>query len=234
MSVKYKVVSNEIESEILSGIYNKTKKLPTEDELMKKFDVSRNTIRKAIDILVDLGYVYQVQGSGIFLREFAKPGCVTLNGMKGLTKEFSNEKLKSILIDLALIEADEELSKKMKCSIGTKIYKLKRIRYLNGEPYVIEESYYNKDLVPYLNKEICEESIYRYIENDLKLKIGFADKMIYAEKLNNEDAKLLNLKEGDPALIIENTAFLSTGIIFDISREKYNFKKGKLLSLGKN
>ncbi|MBR8643937.1 UTRA domain-containing protein [[Brevibacterium] frigoritolerans] len=49
--------------------------------------------------------------------------------------------MKSKVLKLELIEADEELAKRMKCNVKTKIYNLKRVRYLNGQPIVIEESF---------------------------------------------------------------------------------------------
>lgn len=234
MVVKYRVVAEQMEKEFIEGKFHSHAKLPTEEELMKQFDVSRNTIRKAIEVLVDAGYIYQVQGSGIFLREFSKPGCIPIKGMKGLTASFPEDELKSELIDLNLLDADEEIAHKMKCKIGTKIYHVKRVRYLNGETIAVEESFFNKDIIPYLNKEICESSIYKYIKEDLKLNIGFADQIIYAEKLSKEEAQLLNLEEDAPTLIIENTVFLNSGVIFDISQGKFNYKYAKLLSLATN
>lgn len=234
MKVKYKMVVDQIEKEILEGKYPSQTKLPTEEELMRRFDVSRNTIRKAIEILVENGYVYQVQGSGIFLREFTKPGCITMRNMNGLTNEFAKDELKSELLELSLLDADESLAHQMKCKVNTKIYYIKRLRYLNGVPYVIEESYFNKEIIPYLNKEICDGSIYKYITEDLKLNIGFADKVIHCEKLNESDAELLQLQQGDPTLICENTVFLNTGVIFDFSKEKYNYQTTKLLTLATN
>ncbi|WP_019243330.1 MULTISPECIES: GntR family transcriptional regulator [Bacillus] len=234
MKVKYKMVVDQIEKEILEGKYPSQTKLPTEEELMRRFDVSRNTIRKAIEILVENGYVYQVQGSGIFLREFTKPGCITMRNMIGLTNEFAKDELKSELLELSLLDADESLAHQMKCKVNTKIYYIKRLRYLNGVPYVIEESYFNKEIIPYLNKEICDGSIYKYITEDLKLNIGFADKVIHCEKLNESDAELLQLQQGDPTLICENTVFLNTGVIFDFSKEKYNYQTTKLLTLATN
>ncbi|RFU60996.1 GntR family transcriptional regulator [Bacillus sp. V59.32b] len=231
MDVKYKIVAEQMEKEILEGTYAFNTKLPTEEALMKKFDVSRNTIRKAIDSLVEHGYIYQVQGSGVFLREFSRPGCISIKNMVGLTKEFEKDEMSSKLLALELMVADEELAGQMKCKVNTNIYFLKRVRYRNGVPFVIEESFYNKDLIPLLDKEIAGGSIYRYITDDLKLKVGFADKIISCEKLNDEDAELLGLESGDPALIVENTVFLNTGVVFDISREKYNYTTAKLLML---
>lgn len=231
MQTKYEMVVNILEKEMLEDRYSLSKKLPTEEELIKKFNVSKNTIRKAIEILVTKGYVYRVQGSGIFLREFTKNGCAQIRDINGLSKQYSNEKFESKVAEFSLINADEKLSNRMKCDIGTKIYYIKRVRYLNGDPIEIEESYYNKDIIPYLNEEICSKSIFDYITNDLKLKIGFADRIITSEKLTEEEASFLNLEKDDPALVLNNTIFLSSGIVFDISVEKFNYKNMKLISL---
>ena len=231
MITKYGEVVKVLENEILEGKYNKTKKLPTEDELIGILNVSKLTLRKALDILVSKGYVYRVQGSGVFLRDFNREGCMDVREMNGLTRTYFNNSLKSRVIELSLIDADEELASKMKCPVNTKVYYIKRVRYLEDVPMEIEESYYNKEIIPYLNKEICEGSIFTYIINDLKLKIGFSDRVISCDKLNAEDAVLLGLKENDPALILNNTVFLSNGIVFDISIEKYNYNKMKIISL---
>lgn len=235
MQTKYEIIVDILEKEILEGKYDTNKKLPTEEELIIKLNVSKNTVRKAIDILVSKGYIYRVQGSGIFLREFSKLGCMDIKEMNGLTKTYSNNNLKSKVLEFLLIDADEELASKMKCEVNTKIYYVKRVRYLNGEPMEIEESYYNKDVIQYLNEEICSKSIFSYIINDLKLKIGFADRVISCDKLSEEEAKLLNLNKDDPTLVLNNTVFLSSGVVFDVSLEKYNYTKMKIISLtGKN
>lgn len=234
MQKKYETIVNILEKEILDGKYDSNKKLPTEEELISRLNVSKNTVRKAIDILVTKGYIYRVQGSGIFLRDFSREGCMDIREMNGLTKTYSNNNLKSKVLELSLIDADEELASKMRCNVNTKLYYVKRVRYLNSEPMEIEESYYNKEIIPYLNEEICSKSIFSYVINDLKLKIGFADRVISCEKLNEEEAELLNLKKDDPTLIINNTVFLSSGIVFDVSLEKYNYSKMKIISLTSN
>lgn len=231
MAAKYDLVAKEIEQEILNGKHIKGKRLPTETELMKRYSISRNTVRNAIKVLAEKGYFYSVQGSGVFLRNFAQPGCISLNGMQSLSKIFPGKKLVSKVLSLDLIPADKVWSERMMCPVGTMLYHVSRLRFLDGKPFDIEDSYYNKSIVPYLNVEICEGSIFQYITSDLNLSIGFADKVVSSEKLNKEEAKLLELEQGDPALIVNNTIYLNTGIIFDISRDKFHYKDVKMLAL---
>ena len=231
MSTKYKQIVSELEVDLLSGKYNEVKKLPREEDLIEKYQVSRTTIRKAIAMLVNKGYVYQVQGSGIFIREASLQDYVSLENLKGLTRDFPDKKIESKLINLMVINADEDLAKQMKCDVGTDIYFLERLRYVNEEPFAVEYTYLNKNVIPYMSEEIAHRSIYSFIINDLKLSIGFADKIIYADKLDSESAQLLQLSENDPTLVIENTVFLTNGTVFEVSKVIHNYKNTKLLKL---
>ena len=231
MSTKYKQIVSELEADLLSGKYNEVKKLPREEDLIEKYQVSRTTIRKAIAMLVNKGYVYQVQGSGIFIREASLQDYVSLENLKGLTRDFPDKKIESKLINLMVINADEDLAKQMKCDVGTDIYFLERLRYVNEEPFAVEYTYLNKNVIPYMSEEIAHRSIYSFIINDLKLSIGFADKIIYADKSDSESAQLLQLSENDPTLVIENTVFLTNGTVFEVSKVIHNYKNTKLLKL---
>lgn len=231
MSTKYKQIVSELEADLLSGKYNEVKKLPREEDLIEKYQVSRTTIRKAIAMLVNKGYVYQMQGSGIFIREASLQDYVSLENLKGLTRDFPDKKIESKLINLMVINADEDLAKQMKCDVGTDIYFLERLRYVNEEPFAVEYTYLNKNVIPYMSEEIAHRSIYSFIINDLKLSIGFADKIIYADKLDSELAQLLQLSENDPTLVIENTVFLTNGTVFEVSKVIHNYKNTKLLKL---
>lgn len=230
MKHKYEKVFQVLEENIITGKYEKARKLPTEDELMKQFSVSRNTIRKAIEVLDKKGYIYLVQGSGMFIREVTREGSIVVNNMRGLSRDFPNSRVESKVLELKVIKATREIADKLKCTVETSIYYVRRLRIVDGNPFCIETTYFNKDIIPYLNEDIAKESIYGYITKDLKLNIGFADKSIYCEKLSDENAKLLNLNEGEPALIVENVVFLSNGLIFDVSSAVFNYKYAKLIT----
>lgn len=231
MGVKYKEIAEILQDDIINGKYKEKSKLPTVEELMKDFNVSKNTLRAAIELLVDKGYIYQVQGSGIFVRPTSRDGYINITNMRGITTDFKDHKVESKILDFKIITADEELAEKMRCEIGTEIYNVKRLRIMDGQPFSIEDSFFNKDLVPYLNNEIIQNSIYKYIKTALKLTIGFADKIICCEKLSAEEADLIGVNEGEATLVIENTVYLTNGLIFDVSRSKYNYNNTKLISV---
>lgn len=231
MSVKYKIIADTLEKEIEQGKYSDTNKMPTEAELGNRFEVSRNTIRKAIEILVKKGIAYQVQGSGAFIRESLGENFVNLQNMNGLTKDFADKTIETKVLDFKLIKADEKIANKMKCEVGTDIYFVNRLRTVDGWTYTVEYSYFNKDLILYLNKDIIKGSIYNYIREDLKLTIGLVERIFYADTLSDIDAKLLKLEKGGAALINENVAKLNTGEIFDYSVAIVNSKNVKFTFL---
>ncbi|ADH08239.1 MULTISPECIES: GntR family transcriptional regulator [Bacillus cereus group] len=230
MSAKYKQIADVLEQNIRDGLFNETKKLPTEEALMNRFEVSRNTIRKVISQLVNRGYIFQVQGSGMFLRETSVTDYINLGSLRGLTKNLISQNIETKVLELEVIDADEEIAKRMQCEAETRLYFLKRLRIVDAKPFSIEVSYFKKDIIPYLNEEIALSSVYSYFIEDLRLNIGFADKVISCEKVNKENAQLLELNEGDPALLIENTVYLVNGTIFELSQSMFHYEKAKLLN----
>lgn len=72
MKHKYEEVEEKIIKWATTAKYKPHEKIPTESELMEMFNVSRHTIRKAIGDLVSMQYVYRIQGSGIYISDWAE------------------------------------------------------------------------------------------------------------------------------------------------------------------
>ncbi|MDK8392248.1 UTRA domain-containing protein, partial [Lactobacillus gasseri] len=106
-------------------------------------------------------------------------------------------------------------------------YFIKRLRKQDGKPFVLEESYYRKSIIPFMSKEIAEGSIFDYIREGLKKEIRFSDKYMRVRKLTADEAKYLELKEGDPCLEVYDTFYLANGTAFDSSKLVYNYKNSK-------
>jgi len=65
----YHDIADDITKSINEGLFDK--KLPTEVQLMARYNVSRNTIRKAIDLVYQKGLLRRVQGSGYFINDIS-------------------------------------------------------------------------------------------------------------------------------------------------------------------
>lgn len=90
--------------------------------------------------------------------------------------------------------------------------------------FCLEELFYNKFIVMYLNNEIVFQFIFYYIKEGFGLKIGFFDLYFYVGKLNEEEVMYLGLKEGDFKLFIEMFFYLVNGQLFDFLKVMYNYE----------
>ena len=222
--LKYQIIANEIEDNIYSNDLPQGTKLPTVETLASDYKVSKSTIVKAIESLVSKGIVYQLQGSGIFVRRRNRSGYIDLNITQGFTTSLKEFKITSKVLEFNLIRADEEISELIECNINDEIYLVKRLRYIDDEIMCYEEAYYKKSIVPYLTKEIAQGSIFEYLQTALNLNIGFSDRYLHLEKLDNNHANLLDLTPNDPAMIVLEQIYLSSGVCFNVSKLVYNYK----------
>lgn len=220
---KYDMIATDLKKRIESGEFEETKKLPTGSELMKEYNASKNTINSAINLLVSDGLLFAIHGSGFYIRKPNK-GTIKLNNTIGFSNEHPGEKIERDILKFELIKCNQELAEKMECSIGTPIYEIKRLMYIDDQPFAVEYTYYNKDIIPYLNEDIARKSIFSFIIDDLKLTIGFSEKYISAYPLSKEDQELLQLEPGAFGLIIDDNVFLSNGKKFNYSKIWYNYK----------
>lgn len=84
MESKYNQVKNSIRSMVLQGFYQPHQKIGSESELMKHYHVSRHTVRKAINDLVNEGWIYKKQGSGTFCADYSKMEEMVSAGAKNI------------------------------------------------------------------------------------------------------------------------------------------------------
>ncbi|MEQ7805391.1 GntR family transcriptional regulator [Priestia megaterium] len=225
--IKYQQIAIEIETYIEEHKLQQGDKLPVLETLMAQFEASKSTVTKALDLLEKKGVVFQVRGSGIFVRRHKRKGYIGLLSNQGFTSELEDFQLTSEVIELDVRKPTQEAALNLNIEDNSDVYYVKRVRYINGQTLCLEESFYNKSIVTYLNNEIVSQSIFHYIKEGLGLKIGFSDLYLHVGKLNEEEAKYLGLKEGDPKLFIETLFHLANGQPFDFSKVTYNYEQSQ-------
>ena len=228
--LKYQQIANEIENYIYSNDLSQGTKLPTVENFASDYKVSKSTIVKALESLVLKGVIYQVQGSGIFVRRRNRVGYIDFNIIAGFTSSLKEFKITSKVLDFDIIKADNEITKSLECDLNDEIYRIKRIRYINNEIMCYEESYYKRSIVPYLTKEIAKGSIFEYLNNALNLNIGFSDRYLNIIKLDKDIADLLELDANDPAMTVSEQIYLSSGLMFNFSKIIYHYKHTQFYS----
>src|SRR5699024_10055405 len=84
------------------------------------------------------------------------------------------------------LDSKNDITKLLKSNTKDSVWNVVRIRKVDDERIILDKDYFSEKFVPRLSKEICEKSIYHYIENDLGLIIGFAQKEIVVETPTDE------------------------------------------------
>src|SRR5699024_9177368 len=141
-----------------------------------------------------------------------------------LNKQLSNQEVKSQIISFKLDFPNELVQEKLMLDKHDPIYKIIRLRIVDGAPYILEHTIMNANLIPGINEEILHQSIYDYIHQELNLQFGGAHRIIQADKASEYDQKYLKCEEHDPILEIEQVVYLEDGTPFEYSRSrnKYN------------
>ena len=176
MLSKYQKISQDLINKIKSQEINAHTYLPSENELMKMYKASRDTIRKALDILLKNGYIQKNKGKGSLVLDVDKVAFPVsgVTSFKELAKTINGEVITEV-IEVSLNPVDEIMKKELYMEQGN-YYKVRRIREIDGERVILDTDFLNAEIVPGINTEIAKDSLYSYIENVLDLKISFARK----------------------------------------------------------
>ncbi|MFE7082905.1 GntR family transcriptional regulator [Priestia megaterium] len=225
--LKYQHIANEIEKYIEERALQQKDKLPSLETLMTQFGVSKSTITKSLDLLEKKGIVFQVRGSGIFVRRHKRKGYISLLSNQGFKKSLEDFQITSKVIELDVRKPTKEAALNLNMELDDDVYFVKRVRYIYGQTLCLEESYFNKSIITYLNNEIISESIFNYITQGLGLNIGFADTFLHVDKLTDKEATYLGLKKEDPKLYVESVFHLTNGQPFDFSKVTYNYEQSQ-------
>ncbi|MGN1399895.1 MAG: GntR family transcriptional regulator [Bacillus sp. (in: firmicutes)] len=225
---KYESISTEMRKRIKDGYYPVDSPIPDEHSLAKEFGCSRMTMKRALDILVAEGLLYRKRGHGTFIIQTFN-GDQTLNVISDESIGFSNlvkgKKVNSQVIELNIDFPSPEVADHLAIDVETPVYHIIRLRMVEDEPYVIEETYMPSNLIPGINEKVLTSSIYSYIQDTLELKIGGAHRKIRACKSNELDQMYMGCKADDPVLEVEQVGYLNNGVPFEYSFSRHRYDK---------
>ncbi|MCX8657139.1 GntR family transcriptional regulator [Gilliamella sp. B2840] len=225
--LKYRDVAKKIQQAIYQQNLPKDTQLPNIEGLINQYQVSRTTIIKALNCLERHGVIYQIQGSGIFVRQPQKRGYLNFLESHGFSVDLNDSPNSSQVFNVDIVQPSSKVKQNLQCDDGEEVYFIKRLRKFDDKVYALEQSYYRKKMIGYLNKEIAEHSIFSYIKDIFKINIGFSDKYFKAIKLDKQTAVYLGLNAGDPALCVEEIFYTSAGEPFDFSTIIYHYDNAK-------
>ncbi len=221
----YYKIYEEIKNDITNKKYVVGKPIPSERELMRIFNVSRTTIRQALQKLQSNNLIYKVQGKGNIVS--SKLINQNLNSFYSFHKMILDlgKTPTSKLVSCELVEAGDKFSEIFSISKSSKIYHIKRLRLIDGEPAMLENTFipeyrfknfdYNK-----LNKI----PMYEIFKNEYGIKFTNAKETFKPVLANlKEDIKYLEINKKDIVMQIIREAFEMNKIIeYTVSHVKNN------------
>ena len=189
----YYQIREHIREKIDSGEYPPNSMIPSEAELCEIYNVSRVTVRRAVLDLVQEGLLTRGKGKGTFVSE--NYGLTTVNGVQSFTQELLglNMRPSAKLLSCKIRNAEPFLRQKLALREGEQVITISRLRLTNNEPCMVEVMNFPYRLVPGLEKEDLNQSIYHLLKDNYQCEVIFAQDIMEPIIIGEYESKLLEL-----------------------------------------
>lgn len=209
---KYYTVKRAIIQHIDDEVYKIGEMIPSERELMQAFEVSRITIRKAVDELEREGYLYRVQGKGTFVK--GDQNSQNLISLTSCTQDIERLGMKPSrrVLGSAVIPSDKKRQHALNLNEGEPVFRLERVIYADDEPINLTTTYLPYRYFEGIEKfDFAKESLYSVLEKSYGITFKRAIRRVEAVIAHDEVSELLGMEEGVPLLLFQCTTYGDIG-----------------------
>ncbi len=215
----YKQIADQLNEQITLGRLHPGDQLPTEKELCEQYNVSRVTIRKALEELDREKIVTRTAGKGTYVSEKKIP-----KDLKRTT--LFSEMCRSIglvpgarLVKIGIATATKEEATKLNIPQDSRVLHVERIRTADGKPVSVEHSVFDDYFLFLLNEDVNNCSMYDCIKKKVGIEFMYSEKTIEIVRADFEKAQYLGVSEGEPLLLIQSVVYDSKGEHRHISQQ---------------
>lgn len=197
-----------LNAKIASGEWKPGDLLPAESELLEQYQVSRATVRQALDILVSKGQITRQRGRGSFVNEPTIEQ--TLTRIISFTEDMRQRGMVpgTHILDKGLIPASEDIAERLNMAPGEELAHLRRLRLADGAPMSIEDSFLIHELCPgVLEGDYTRQPLRDTLQQRYGLRLVHARQSIRAIPAPDDIALLLEIKAGAPLLFIKRVTY---------------------------
>ncbi|MBL3555457.1 GntR family transcriptional regulator [Marinobacter sp. JB05H06] len=199
----YVQIRDSLRRQILDGTYQVHERLPSENEMMGVFGVSRITIRQALRDLHNEGLVFSAQGKGTFV---SKPKAVqNVQRLEGFGEAMAAQgyEASARVLSIQQLKAPKAVAASLDLQPGDEVIEVKRVRYLNRSPVCIENSYFPMDIGRRMFSLDLSGDIFPMLENLFGIPLGGADISLDSILADDEAQQYLSIKTGEAILRVE-------------------------------
>lgn len=224
MKARYDAIFRDLRDTIEDGTYPFQSFLPSEAELTSFYVCSHNTLRRALSLLREQGYVQPVHGKGVRV-VYRKPEMetFTIGQIESFREASARSHFRSVtsVVDLRHLTATQEISQKYGFEEGVDLTYVERIRHINGEALIRDRSLFLTSSVPNITEKIASTSIYEYMEHDLGISIAMSKRTITGQRATDRDRELLDLDGIDYLAVMDNLTFDAQGILIECTQSRH-------------
>jgi GntR family transcriptional regulator len=198
----YSIIASQAEARIRSGAWQVGTRLPPERELCRELEVSRATLRQALDELEGRGLITRHQGRGTFV---ARARVQTpLSGFFSIMEALRARGLEvtTRVLRIEVVDASRQVAADLARMPGDPIVHIERLRVADGEPLVLERSHLPLDLFPGLTgADLEHRSLYDILRDDHGRTVMEAVETIEPVILTPHECGLLAVPRHTPAIL---------------------------------
>ncbi len=209
----YFQLSTYIEARIKSKEWNPGQLLPSEQEFCDALGISRTVVRQA---MANLGH------NGLILKQNGKRSTVAhpkyegglMQTLTGFHEDAvaKGQAVSTKVLKFKVVGADAEVAQALKLAEGEPVIMLDRLRSLDGDPEVLVITYLPEKMCPDLvHEDLSNQSLYEVLSRKYGLTIVQGRRTVEAIALERNDARLLGVRAGGPALLLKSIGLLESG-----------------------
>ena len=218
-----------LQEQIKNGVWQAEDMLPTEFDLVERYDLSRSTVRQAFDLLVNQGWVYRRQGQGTFVSRPAFEQ--NINRIVSFWEDMHQRGLKpgTRVLSSEIIQAAEEAIENLQVEPNEELASLVRLRMADDEPLSVEHSLLvHRYCRGILDQDYANSSLRQMLVDQYNIRIVTAKQKIRAVSATEYIADLLDVDDNAALLYIERVSFTDQGIPVEFLRihlrgDRYTF-----------
>jgi GntR family transcriptional regulator len=207
--------------------------IPSERELMTTYDVSRATVRKAIESLVADGLLHRIHGKGTFV---ATPRLESRLHLASFSQDMRRRGLtpSTRLLSVELDEPPADVAKALDLSADGAAWRVDRVRLADREPIALENGWYPKRLLPGLDRHDLGGSLYELFADVYDLSIETAEQTLWGETADSMTARRLDAPVNTPLLVFRRVSY-SAGRPLEYVVSRYRGDRYQIhMSLGRD
>src|ERR1700731_2325511 len=218
----YERVESVLAGEIADGSLPPDTRLPPEDGLVARFKVSRTTVRKAIQNLVERGLVEVRRGKGTFV---SQPKITQeLTELTGFVEDMPalGRGPTARLLDKRIVAAEEAVARQLALAPGTPVFRLRRVRLADGVAMSFDETYLPRDLGEKVaDNDLEAEPVFALLEEKYDTPLVEAEYKLEAAAADAVAAEALEVPTGSPIFLVERTSYTTGNRPVDYERLHY-------------